>query len=146
MVTKKEICTANSTSCEELRHFVSSLNDQQLNTSMPAGWTVAGVLCHLVYWDFRAITLLKKWQQEGITSTPSDFDLVNEAMRPLLLAIEPKKAVEMVVDYAHQIDTLIESLPEDFLNAVQETGKTVVLNRGIHRHTHMNEITAVLGL
>jgi hypothetical protein len=145
MATQKEICAANSASCEELTHFVNSLNEKQLGTAMPAGWTVSGVLCHLVYWDFHAITLLKQWQSTGITPTPNDFDLVNEAMRPLLLAIEPQKAVSLVIDYAQQIDSLIESLPESFFNSVQETGKTIILNRGIHRHTHISEIKAVLG-
>src|SRR5262249_9928117 len=43
----------NTTQRDRLKAFASRATDQDLKTAMPAGWTVAGVLAHLAFWDQR---------------------------------------------------------------------------------------------
>lgn len=145
MSPKNQYSEANSASLKELSGFVASLTDTQLTTAMPAGWTVSAVLVHLAFWDFRAITLIKKWLTEGISASPNDIDIVNEATRPFFAAVEPRRAVALSLDYARQLDELVDSLDPAFLQAVEEQGKTVRLDRSRHRTMHMNDIKAALG-
>lgn len=146
MTAKNRYSEENATSFKELTEFTHSLTESQLLTPMPAAWTVSAVLAHLAFWDFRGITLIKKWQSEGIHPSPNDVDVVNESTRPLLIAIEPQKAIEVCLKYATELDQLIDSLSPEFIQDIEENGKTVRLDRSTHRHTHMREIKAALGI
>jgi hypothetical protein len=45
---------------ERLGALIARLSDKDLSRPMPAGWTVAGVLAHIGFWDARAISWLNK--------------------------------------------------------------------------------------
>jgi PAS domain-containing protein len=72
-------------------------------------------------------------------------DLVNEATRPLCLAVPPRAAVEMVLASAQMIDQAIAELSPEMVVAIDTNGKTVRLNRALHRRTHIEEIKKALG-
>jgi hypothetical protein len=44
----------NAASLAALTTWVNTLTDDQLAHPLDAGWTVAGVLAHLAFWDQRA--------------------------------------------------------------------------------------------
>ena len=134
----------NRNSRNELISFIQQLSDKQLAHEMPAGWSVLAVLTHLAFWDLRALILIKKWQSEGITHSIIDTDVINEVSRPLLLAIDPTKGKQLVIDVAEEIDLTIESLSPQFINDIEEKGKTVHLNRAKHRLMHIAEIKKAL--
>ena len=136
----------NAASLQDLAIFVESLSDQQLAAPMPAEWTVAGVLAHLAFWDFRAVTLIEKWQKEGIGSSPNDTDVVNEATRPFFNALAPEQTVELVLRLGRQVDEMIDSLDAEFLKLIEEKGTTVRLDRAHHRYCHLDEMKSVLNL
>ena len=75
----------NDAERERLRSLVTALSDKELSRPMPAGWTVAGVLAHIGFWDARAIYFLDKWGPSGEPSTyePEDTDAVNNSAKPL---------------------------------------------------------------
>jgi Mycothiol maleylpyruvate isomerase N-terminal domain len=146
MTGKNQYSEANNTSRKDYSEFVTKLSDKDLATPMPANWSVSGVMAHLAFWDFRAITLIKKWQAGGVNDSPNDIDVVNEATRPLFVALEPHKALQLSLEYAVELDALVDSLDADFIRAVEERGKAVRLDRAHHRYMHMNDIKAVLGL
>ena len=54
---------------ERLRRLIARMSDADLKRPMPAGWTVAGVLAHIGFWDARAIYWLDKWAR-GAAPTP----------------------------------------------------------------------------
>lgn len=144
MVSLEEIVRENARSNAEFRKRVESFTPAELGTPMPAGWTVSAVLVHLAFWDLRAITLIQKWNQEGIHESAIDTDVVNEVVRRLCLAVQPEQAVEMAVSAAEEVDRLIESLPLETAEAIQTQGKNVRLKRADHRRTHLSEIEQVL--
>jgi hypothetical protein len=111
---------------------------------MPGGWTVSGVLAHLAFWELRALTLLRKWQAEGITPSVVDIDVINESARRLCLTVEPRAAGELLLQSAAELDELIEQLDPDFITQVETDGKTVRLNRSLHRREHLAEIHQAL--
>lgn len=144
MTDKATLLKENSTSQTELINFVNSLSYEQLNQEMPAGWTVLAVFAHLAFWDQRAITLLKKWQEAGISTSLNDTDVINEVTRPFFRVLDPEQGKQLVLTTAAETDELIASLPETFFNDVMENGKTVHLNRAEHRRMHIQEIKQAL--
>jgi len=131
---------ANAASRLRLTALVNRLSDTQLSLPLAAGWTVAGVLAHLAFWDQRALLLLDAWKQAGIGPSPMDTDVVNEAMRPLLLAIPPRRAAQIAIAGAGAIDAAIDRLEPAFLAEVEARGAAVRLDRAHHRDEHLDEI------
>ena len=146
MTTNHPYSSENAAAREQLKSFLAGLTEIDLVHPMPAGWTVAAVLGHLAFWDQRALTLIEKWQKEGIGPSPIDTDVVNEATRPLCLAILPRAAVETALTAAAAVDAAIAALSPEMIADIETNGKTVLLNHGKHRHTHINEISQALGL
>jgi len=69
MATDRSYVAENQAQLARLRALVDSLTDTELAQPMPAGWTVAGVLAHLAYWDQRIAEVSWAqprggWQQE----------------------------------------------------------------------------------
>ncbi|MEK7836640.1 MAG: maleylpyruvate isomerase N-terminal domain-containing protein, partial [candidate division NC10 bacterium] len=50
---------------QRLQALAARLGDEQLSRPLAAGWTIAGVLGHLAYWDQRILVLIERWQQGG---------------------------------------------------------------------------------
>ncbi len=140
METLKEILRDNAQGNEALKKLVGNLATDDLNTPMEAGWTVSAVLAHLAFWDQRAITLIQKWELEGVGDSPIDTDVINEVTRHLCLAVPPEKAAHMAVTVADEIDRVIEGLSPELVEGIRTSGKTVRLNRADHRRTHIVEI------
>lgn len=130
----------------ELVNFISKLTPAQLTTTMPAGWDVLSVLAHVVFWDIRGLTLIEKWEKEGIHISEVDTDVINEVTRPIFLALDPAKATAMISAYSKLIDEKIDALAPDFIARIEAEGKNVNLNRAKHRRMHIDEIKQVLHL
>jgi hypothetical protein len=138
------IIDENANSRGRLAIFIQRLTDEELNHPMDAGWTVSGILAHIAFWDQRAVVLLRKWKQDGIAPSPIDTDIVNEATRQLCLSIPPNIASHLVLTSALEIDREIEQLGAETLEEVETTGKTVRLNRALHRGEHLAQIELAL--
>jgi hypothetical protein len=142
----QELAEGNAVERERLRALIFSLSDKDLAHPMPAGWTVSAALAHLVFWDQRALLLLRKWRGEEIGPSPMDSDILNDAILPLCLAIPPRVAAELVMTTALAIDQEIEGLDAEFAERIEAKGTTIRLNRAPHRHEHIRDIEQALGL
>ena len=80
----------NAKSRQRLEAFVRGLSDQDLARSTDYSWTVAALLAHLAFWDQRMIMILRRWQQEGLSPSPMDTGVVNDSLRVLCQALEPR--------------------------------------------------------
>ena len=144
MTPIEETLRDNAAENAALRKLVERLSEQNLLTPMEAGWTVAAVLAHLAFWDQRAITLIEKWKQEGVSGSAIDVAVVNEVTRRLCLAIQPRDAAELAISVADEIDQLIADMNPEMVEAIMTRGTTVKLNRADHRRTHLSEIEGAL--
>ena len=144
MIPIEENIKDNARENDHLRKLVERLSDEGLRTPMEAGWTVSAVLAHLAFWDQRAIMLIEKWKQEGVSESAIDVDVVNDVTRRFCLAIQPGKAAELAITIADEIDQLIMDLNPEMVEAILTKGTTVKLNRADHRRTHLGEIEKVL--
>ena len=139
----------NDAERERLRALVRRLSDGDLARSMDAGWTVASVLAHVALWDQRVVVLLDDWERRGPSWTPPledarDVDWVNDAAKPLCLALPPRVAAELAVSIAETVDERVAAVSDPLIEANARAG---VLNwrRAQHRREHLDEIERALG-
>ena len=133
----------NNAERARLEALVARLTDADLKRPLAAGWTVAGVLAHLAFWDQRAFILLDRWQREGVTPPPDDeasIDWINDAAKPMFLALPPRRAAELAVAIAEATDRKVESLSDELVNRNAAAGTPVTLTRANHRREHLDEI------
>jgi len=137
---------ANAKGRERLWTLVNELTDKELTLQAGDGWTIAAMLAHLAFWDYRVLVLIRRWKQVGIGPSPIDIDGVNDAMKPLCLAIPPREAARLAVNAAEAVDAELANLPEDLKSGIHrlvQEGK-FRLNRSIHRNEHLDQIERIL--
>jgi hypothetical protein len=124
------------------------MSDEGLAEPMPADWTVAGVLAHLAFWDQRVTTLVDRWGPDG-KGTPPDspgsydeeaVDWINDAAKPLILALPPRIAAQVAVEAAVAADERVASLSDGLLAENERTGLYINPLRADHRGEHLDEI------
>ena len=136
----------NTKGRERLRALVSRLSEEDLRLQTGDGWTVGAVLAHLAFWDYRVNGLIQRWKKSGVGLSPIDSDNINDAMKPLLVAIPGGEAVKLTLEAAEAVDAEIENLPEELklgVEALVKEGKLRV-NRSIHRNDHLDQIERAL--
>ena len=129
-----------------LKALVARASDADLSKPMPAGWTVAGVLGHLAFWDQRILALADAWER-GVPPPPyseADVDWINDAGKPFLLALPPRKAAELALAIAEAVDRKVETLRDDVVAKNAAAGSPLNLSRAVHRKEHLDEIERVL--
>ena len=132
---------------ERLRRLVRRLSDADLARPMPGGWTVAAVLAHAAYWDARAIYWLDTWAR-GVAPTPyehENVEAVNDAAKPLCLALPPRIAADLALRLAEEADGKVKALSDEMLAKIRATGGPPFnLSRAIHRKEHLDDIEQLL--
>jgi hypothetical protein len=144
----KAYVAENNAERARLKTLVERLSDEELSRPMAAGWTIAGVLAHLAFWDGRALALMDKWAG-GIAPSqadwePEDVNWVNDAGKPLCLALLPRTAAELAVQLAEKTDARVEALPDEMLAQIVAIGQPFNLSRASHRKEHLDEIESYL--
>jgi hypothetical protein len=141
----RQFVAENAKERERLRNLVDKITDEELTLALNVeGWTVAVALAHLAFWDERRLVLVRKWKKNGVTSSPIDEDIVNDALIPLLLAIPPRKAANISIIAAETLDRELEEASPDLVAAIEALGDNVALNRSVHRKKHLDEIEPLL--
>src|SRR5437764_14620463 len=59
MAGARSYIAENDRERRRLEALVGKLDDAALSRPMPDGWTVAGVLAHLAFWDQRIVTFIE---------------------------------------------------------------------------------------
>jgi hypothetical protein len=138
----------NDAERERLRALVQRLSDQDFARPMDAGWTVAGVLAHVAFWDQRVVVLLDDWERRGPSWTPPleddrDVDWVNNAAKPLCLALPPRVAAELALSIAETVDRRVAAVSDALIEANTRAG-ALNWRRAQHRREHLDEIERAL--
>src|SRR5258706_548876 len=105
MATDRSYVTLNQAQLARLEELVKQLGDRELSRPLEAGWTVASVLAHLAFWDYRIVTLLEAWGADGRGTPPpaiseTSVDWINDAGKPLCLSLPPRGAARLAVEAA----------------------------------------------
>jgi uncharacterized damage-inducible protein DinB len=140
----------NRVELERLRGLVDRLSDEELARPVNESWTVSGVLGHIAFWDGRALFLADKLLRgEPFTPSddePEDVDWINDANRPLIHAVEPRRAAELALQIAQETDERMAALPPELAHKTWPSEPTSPVNplRAAHRGEHLDEIEASL--
>jgi hypothetical protein len=139
----------NTTQRQRLQTLVQRLSDDDLRRTLPSGWTIAGLLAHIAFWDQRAALLLEQWERDRATAQPrpidqADVHWINNAAKPFLLALPPRRAAELAVAFAETTDRRIAALSDDDVAHNAAAGHPVNLLRAQHRRQHLDEIELAL--
>ena len=136
--------TVNDAERARLKALVERLSDEQLSRPMPAGWTVAGVLAHMAFWDARVLYYLDRWAAGAAPSKddwePEDVDWINDSAKPLCLALPPRTAAQLALQTAEETDRRVAELPDAIIEQLVAVGEPVRLARADHRKEHLDEI------
>jgi hypothetical protein len=147
MAADRAYVALNDASRARLEALVRRCSDAQLAHPMPAGWTVAAVLAHVAFWDERVRLLFERWQADGTVpndENEADVDWINDAAKPMFLAVPPRRAAELSIDVAGAVDRAVAVLPDDMLARNARLGGRLNLVRAQHRDKHLDEIERVL--
>ena len=144
MPVSREIAESNRVQRARLTKLVRNLDDAGLRTRLPNGWTVAGTLGHLAFWDRQRLCLLRRWAAGDVRSGAYDSDVFNDAVQPLLEMIPPEQIAAAAVRAAEEIDTLLLKLPDEMIEAALARPDAPHVDRGEHRRHHLDRIEEAL--
>ena len=148
MAVDRSYVAINEAERRRLEAFVARCSDADLAHPMPAGWTVAAILAHLAFWDERVRILFEQWERDGVVPTEenaADVDWINDAPKPMFLALAPRRAAELAVDLARAADRAVERLSDAMLLRNAEAGHRLNVVRAEHRRQHLDELERMLG-
>ena len=138
----------NAASRQRLESLVRGLSDADLARSTDYGWTESALLAHLAFWDHRMSVILKRWMTDGFDPSPIDSAAVNDALRVICHALEPRTAAELALSAAEKIDAELEALTPELVKQIEEhaegTGTQFRMNRSLHRESHLKDIEGLL--
>ena len=143
------IIKANNLTRDRLRELVNRMSDIDLTRDLGEGWTVAAMLGHCAFYDFRIVALFDRWQKTGeVAALESEADIINEAMLPMLLAVPPRDLANMAVEAAEAADSRVAELELDMelQEKLEAAGEDlpVKLDRADHRKEHIRQIEGAL--
>jgi len=138
----------NAESYQRLKSLAHRLTDTDLALSTEYGWTVAALLAHLAFWDQRVLVILRRWKEEGFDPSPIDSGAVNDSLKVICHALEPRRAVDLCLVSAEGVDAELEKLSAEFVTQIEEHAEATEtqfrMNRSLHRNGHLNDIDALL--
>lgn len=138
----------NAQSRRRLETLVSGLSEEDFARSTDYGWTVSALMAHLAFWDLRMSAILQRWREEGFDPSPIDMMVVNDALKVICHALEPRAAAELALSAAEMIDKELEILTGEQATKIEEhaaaTETQFRMNRSLHRDGHLNDIEALL--
>jgi DinB family protein len=138
----------NAESYQRLKSLAHRLTDTDLALSTEYGWTVAALLAHLAFWDQRVLVILRRWKEEGFDPSPIDSGAVNDSLKVICHALEPRRAVDLCLVSAEGVDAELEKLSPELVKQIEEHAEATEtqfrMNRSLHRNGHLNDIDALL--
>lgn len=145
MPVSREIAESNRVERTRLERLVESLDDAGLRTRLPNGWTVAGALGHLAFWDRQRLCLIRLWAAGDFRSGAYDSTVFNDAVQPLLDLVPPREMAQAAVRAAKEIDELLLEVSDQLIETALARPDAPHVDRGEHRRHHLDRIENALG-
>jgi hypothetical protein len=111
---------------------------------MENGWTVAGALSHLAFWDRQRLCLMRRWAAGDMCSGDYDGNVFNDAMQPLLELIPSERAAAAALQAAEEVDALLLEVSDEVIETALSRPDAPNLDRGSHRRHHLDRVEKAL--
>lgn len=137
----------NDAERRRMEALIAHLDDATLARPVSAGWTVAAVLGHLAFWDQRVVLLADRLRNGETVPRHNDdeVDWINDSVKPVLLAMPPRRLADLALAIATAADRAVESLTDEQLAKNAALGHPLNVRRAEHRREHLDEIDRELG-
>ena len=144
MPVSSALADSNRAQTERLCRLVQRLDAAMLAVRLPNGWTVAGALAHVAFWDRQRLCLMRRLAAGVPCSGAYDGEVFNEALQPLLEMIPPERAAAAAVRAAEEIDALLLEVSTEVVEAALARPDAPNLDRGSHRGYHLDQVERAL--
>ncbi len=148
MAADRSYVDVNAAALDRLRAFVEEASDVDLEHPMNDGWTVATVLAHMAFWDLRIVACIEAWKPDGTGPVPTYYDdavdWINDSVKPLIAALEPRVAARVTVEAAEAADRAVAALSDELYARNESLGGLINPDRADHRLEHLDEIEQIL--
>lgn len=148
-MSKEEIIRENAATRQGLGEFVSTLTEDSYRCPIGLHWTVATTLCHLSFWDQRALFLLRLWANGATVEVPRldgpSIESINQAVNRIALEVPGFAAGRMALESADAVDAFVCEISDDLLQRIEAAGFGRYLRRSLHRQEHLKKIRKALG-
>jgi len=140
-----DVSSRNRASRDRLAAVIARLGGRSVE--LPGGWTAAGLLAHLAFWDAFGAARLEKFARDR---QPMEFgsdaltELINAGGLPQWRATPIAAAADFATSAAAAIDRLIESLPATTFDEIRTLNRPRLLDRSLHRKEHLDDIERAL--
>jgi hypothetical protein len=135
---------SNRLQTERLRSMIGRLTPEMFRARLPNGWTVAGALAHLAFWDRQRLCLMRRWAGGQQANGAYDGEVFNETMQPLLELIPADRVARAAIEAAEQVDSFLLEVPDSVVAAALARPDAPNLDRGSHRKYHLDQIDQAL--
>lgn len=144
MPVSSAFAESNRSQTERLRRIVRRLDAARLAVRLPNGWTVAGALAHVAFWDRQRLCLMRRWAAGEDASGAYDGEVFNAALQPLLEMIPHERAASAAVETAEEVDALLLEVSDAVVEAALARPDAPNLDRGSHREGHLDIVEKAL--
>lgn len=134
----------NNASRQRLENLATRLSDGDLARVLSNGWTVASLFAHLCFLDRRVLVLLQRWKATGVHDSPLDSYAMNEASKPIFIALDSRTALRLCLDAAIEVDAEISGIGPELIEQINASKNWFRLNRALHRNHHLDQIEQLL--
>jgi hypothetical protein len=141
----QSIIESNTAVTARLEALAARLTDEDLKRDLGGGWHISVAFAHLAFWDRRVEYMHTRWATEGIPHEELDDDVINHAIEPLLVALEPREAVRLCIEAAKAANAAIAACPDAIANQLIAEDHAYLLSRAGHRGEHIEQVEAALG-
>ena len=145
------VAESNRSQRERLRALVARMDAAMMAVPLPNGWTVAGALAHVAFWDRQRLCLMRRWAAGDTCSDAHHAcadkyhgDLFNDAVQPLLELIPPEKAAAAALLAAEEVDAFLLEISEEVVEKALARADPPNLDRGSHRKHHLDAVEKAL--
>lgn len=144
MPVSDDFARSNRIQTERLRVLVGRVDDAMLAVRLPNGWTVAGALAHIAFWDRQRLVLMRLWSAGEAASGAYDGKVFNDAVQPLFEMLPARQAARAALSAAEEIDAFLLEVPTPVVEKALAREDAPNLDRGSHREHHLDVVEKAL--
>lgn len=138
MPVEPDILRQNAEQLDRLEKLVASNPDYGVD--LHDGWTAAVAFAHMGFWDRYQAEFLRTWNVGDPIPDHDSDNILNRVLERYWQQLVPEVTGQMAIDAAREINQLVESLPDDKVDALVSAGHGFRFARHNHRAEHIDQI------